>query len=224
MPAGEVLLTFTSDGRFLPVMDASRSCSSACIPMTWRPIAQMDRYFTKDKRGMLTTSPGERRSRSLPATWQNASPGRFARASNSDRRARASTSLLTLVGDNYVVESRTDAGMRWWLWRGICPRPIGESGEARAGVAGMRGSCWAERTSPVPCGRNCPGCWKNRTTSGVDRRKPDVLLLRVVRDGLPSLLLLRRAGRSGVDLASGKRNRRWDGCLLSDFAHGGGGA
>ena len=180
-------------------------------------IAQADRYFAQDN--VDSHYMARRKSATIVACdVQNPSPNVFAGCMGTATAQEGFDILLTLVGDAYLVQAATPAGEELLQLAGPLP-------DADAVSLGRREQVWQDaakllRRHKLACDVKGPaaaaGGRLRPSRVGAEGRK--VLLLRLLRHGLPVVLLLRCAGRDRLDAATGRRTRQWDGCLLTDFA------
>lgn len=217
MPPREVLLKYSRDGGFQPVVDNSPLVLFGVHPYDVAAIVQMDRYFTQDNPDAHYLK--RRKNVTIVACdVQNASENVFAACMGSATVREGYDLLLTLVGQTYVVESRTPAGDALLAL-------AGELEDADPVSLGRREQVWEDaqkllrrqnlRTVPS----ELPHLLDRTYDHPLWRQKADqcfscgscVMVC-------PSCFCFDVQDDVGWDLNSGTRRRQWDGCLLSEFA------
>ncbi len=198
LPQREALVKFTSEGRFESVAEEEPLVLFGVHPYDVAAIAQMDRYFTEDKPDAHYQA--RRKNITIVACdVQEPSRNVFAACMGTAPTKEGFDVLLTLVGDKYVAESRTPAG----------DALLGEAGDlpdADDLSLARREQVWLDAEQLLkrqnltrrPEGSSRPAGAFARA-SGLAEDVRDVLFLRLLRHGLPIMLLLRRAGRCQVE-------------------------
>jgi ferredoxin len=217
MPPREAMLRFTRGGEFRSVIDAEPLVLFGVHPYDVAAIAQMDRYFTQDNPDAHYLA--RRKNVTIVACdVQNASDTVFAACMGTATVREGFDLLLTLVGDTYVVESRTPAGdallalagpledadplslaRREQVW--LDAEKLLHRQHLRCRLADLPGLLEGAYKHPVweRMSRTCFSCGSC------------VMVC-------PSCFCFDVQDELDWDLASGTRRRQWDGCLLTEFA------
>ena len=217
MPPREVLLTFTRSGKFESVMEGEPLVLFGVHPYDVAAIAQMDRYFTQDN--VDSHYVARRKKVTIVACdVQSASENVFAACMGTATVPDGFDVLLTLVGETYVVESRTAAGDALLALAGGLE-------DADAVSLGRREQLWMDaqkllRRQNLRCQvEDLPGLLDRSYEHAAWRQKSELCFscgscVMVC----PSCFCFDVQDEVGWDLVSGERRRQWDGCLLTQFA------
>ena len=217
LPPAETLLRYTRDGRFTPEPAGDPLVLFGVHPYDVVAIAQMDRYFMQDHPDAHYHA--RRRGVTIVACdVQNAAEEVFAGCMGAATVDDGFDLLLTLVGDTYVVQSRTAAG-------DALLQRAGSLADADPVSLGRREQVWLDAQKML-----------RRRTLKCDPRELSALLERSYDHPVweensracyscgscvmvcPSCFCFDVQDDLDWDLAGGARRRRWDGCLLTDFA------
>jgi ferredoxin len=217
LPAASVMLTYTKDGKFEPVMDAPPMVLFGVHPYDVAAIAQMDRYYTQDR--VDAHYLARRKNVTIVACdVQNPSQNVFAACMGTATVREGFDVLLTRVGDDYVVEARTPAGEALLAQAGQQP-------DADPVSLGRRQQVWQDaqkllRRQVLGCSpRDLPGLLEKSYDHPVWKKKSEecyscgscVMVC-------PSCFCFDVQDDVKWDLATGERKRHWDACLLTGFA------
>jgi ferredoxin len=217
LPPAEVILTFKGNGEFRPVTDASPVVLLGVHPYDVAAIAQMDRYFTQDNPDAHYLA--RRKNVALVACdVQNISENIFASCMGTATVREGFDILLTLVGDCYIAESRTPKGDALLSLAGNLP-------DADPVSLGRREQVWLDlqkllRRHTLRCGvEDLPGLLEKSQQHPIWKKNSETCFscgscVMVC----PSCFCFDVQDDVGWDLSSGTRKRRWDGCLLAEFA------
>ena len=217
LPPAEVLLRFTRGGLFSSELAPEPLVLFGVHPYDVAAIAQMDRYFTQDN------PDAHYRARRMGTAIvacdvQNASEDVFAACMGAATVRGGFDLLLTLVGETYVVESRTLAG-------DALLASAGRLADADPVSLGRREQVWLDaekllRRRRLRCRpEELPALLERSYEHPVWEQKSGACFscgscVMVC----PSCFCFDVQDDLGWDLTSGTRQRRWDGCLLTDFA------
>ena len=217
LPPQETLMTFNEEGAYQPVSDAEPFVLFGVHPYDVVAISQMDKVFTE---GQYDTHYMERREGAtiVACDVQTPSENVFAGCMDTAVVQEGFDVLLTLVGDEYVVDARTAKGEELLGLAGDAP-------DADAACLKGRERVWQEATSLLS--KHSLKC------------KPDELP-ELLGGAYEHPVWEERAGKcyscgscvmvcptcycfdvqddTNWDLKSGSRVRSWDGCQQPDFA------
>ncbi len=218
LPPSEVLLQFSrKEGCFKSAPSCEPLVLFGVHPYDVVAIAQMDRYFSGDH---LDTHYLQRRENVtiVACDVQNASENVFAACMGAATAKDGFDAILTLVGDTYVVESKTPKGDSVLELAGALP-------DADAVTLGRRQQVWDDAEKLL----------RRQTLKMTIKDLPE--LLEKSRDHpiwhakaadcfscgscvmvCPSCYCFDVQDEVDWTLDQGTRHRRWDSCLLSDFA------
>ncbi len=217
MPPAETLLRFTPDAGFTSVIDCEPMVLFGVHPYNVAAIGQMDRYFAQDK---PDSHYQERRKNTtiVACDVQNPSENTFAACVGTAVVHDGFDLLLTLVGDTYVVESRSEAG------DALLAQAPGLK-DADPVSLGRRQQVWDDaqkllrrqtlrcRTDDLPAlldaSREHP-IWKRKSETCFSCGSCVMVC--------PSCFCFDVQEEVDWTLAGGVRRRQWDSCLLADFA------
>lgn len=217
MPAEEVLVRFTRTGEFRSADESEPIILLGVHPYDVAAIGQMDRYFSQDHPDLHYLA--RRRNVTLIACdVQNPSEHVFAGCLGTATVREGFDLLLTLVGDHYVVESRTPAGYALLEAAGQLP-------DADPVSLGRREQVWADaqkllrRQTLHPDPADLPALLERSYDHPVWAAKSkECFSCGSCTLVCPSCFCFDVQDEISWDLANGARCRHWDSCLLCDFA------
>ncbi len=217
LPPAEVLLTFTRGGEFKPVVNAEPLVLFGVHPYDVVAIAQMDRYFAQDNPDAHYQA--RRKNVTIVACdVQNASKDVFAGCMGTAATRDGCDVLLTRVGDEYVVESRTPAGEALLAAAGGLP-------DADAASLAQREQLWRDAAQRLR--RHELKCRPEDLKGLLDRTYENPLWAKKADSCFscgscvmvcPSCFCFDVQDDVKWDLAGGERQRKWDSCMLTGFA------
>ncbi len=217
MPPAETLLSFTRGGEFRPTADGQPTVLLGVHPYDVAAIALMDRYFLNDHPDAHYAA--RRRNTTIVACdVQNASEHVFAACMGAATVRDGFDLLLTLVGDAYVADPRTPAGESLLALAG----PLEDADPV---ALGRREQVWIDAGKLLRRHQlRCPpselpallersyehGLWKKRSEQCFSCGSCVMVC--------PSCFCFDVQDDLDWDLAGGTRKRRWDACMLAEFA------
>ncbi len=217
MPPSEVLLRFTRKDGYTSVIEHDPLVLFGVHPYDVAAIAQADRYFLQDRPDIHYQA--RRRSITIVACdVQNASENVFAACLGTATVRDGFDVLLTRVGQQYVVESRTPAGDALMA---LAP----DLQEADPVSLGRREQVWEDaqkllRRQVLKCTpQELPAVLEAAQEHPIWEKKAQ----RCFSCGscvnvCPSCFCFDVQDELESDLQSGTRRRQWDACLLTSFA------
>ncbi len=216
-PPREAIVNFTRSGQFQSITDQERLVLFGVHPYDVAAIRQMDRYFTQDNPDAHFMA--RRKNVTIVACdVQNASEHVFAACMGTATVRDGFDVLLTLVGDTYVVESRTPAGDALLALAGRLE-------DADPLSLARREQVWLDaekllhrqhlRCRPADLPGLMDGAYNSQVWERMSRTCFSCGSCVMV---CPSCFCFDVRDETNWDMASGTRKRQWDGCMLTEFA------
>jgi ferredoxin len=217
MPQRETLLKFSSQGQFESVLETEDAILFGVHPYDVAAIMQMDQFFRQDNPDVHYLSKREKTA-IVACDVQNPSANVFAGSMGTATATKGYDILLTLVGEEYVVEAATDKGEKLLAVAGKLP-------EADPVSLGRREQVWQDaekllnrhtlRCKP----QQLPELLKKSYNSPVwEEQSKTCFSCGSCVMVCPSCFCFDVQDDVEWNLQNGNRKRRWDSCLLREFA------
>lgn len=217
-PPQETLLTFSRDGEFEPVHETEPLVLLGVHPYDLVAINQMDTIFSSDNYDAHYMAR-RASTRIIACDAKNGSPSCFAASMGTTRVDKGFDLFVTDIGDAYVVEIGTEEGEK--MLREHAPdvqdagpediaRRDAERAEADKRLAGQELGFPAEEIPRILEGAEDHPIFEEKAKLCFACGSCNLVC--------PTCYCFDVHDEVEWDLASGKRHRAWDGCLLRDFA------
>lgn len=217
-PPCETLLTFDEEGNYKAVEDAEPFVIFGVHPYDVVAIAQMDEVHSKDNEDIHYTKKRENAT-IVAVDIQNPSKNVFAAAMGTATVDDGFDILLTLVGDQYVVDSRTDKGEALMA-------DLTEGDEPDDITLARREQVWEDAQRFLKKHNlNCkPEDLPELLEQSYDHPIWEQRAEKCYSCGscvlvCPTCYCFDVQDDSDWNLKSGSRQRKWDGCMLQEFAN-----
>jgi sulfhydrogenase subunit beta (sulfur reductase) len=217
LPARDTIIKFQRSGQYEPVIEAEPFILLGVHPYDVIAIAQMDAVFAKDNCDIHYLSRREKAA-IIACDVQTASPNIFAASMGTATTDKGFDILLTKVGDNYVVDASTEKGEA--LLGDLAKAP-----NADEIILARRQQIWEDNRKLLNMHKlKCqPADLPQLLEKSLEHpvwEKRSALCYSCGSCNLvcPTCYCFDMQDEVAWDMSSGERKRKWDGCMLQEFA------